>query len=1545
MALLEGTTRDLTNLVQEHHICDTICPCNDIFSMMVIFGNSTSLDSDSLLVECKSVPLGIEEKWPSFLSIGEKLDCPHEKKDTFQLAMHQHQWKEQMTNGSKVLLYNVVNRPWHREPFVESRIKNSGIFVVDDLPRNDRLHGGEICTGAFSGWSHAVTAMAHLGMPITHSWGIDIDPICCDIASKTHGFRRISSAKDGDDLDIFDCISKPPIFQADIRESWFYQSILQLPTDFLMMSPPCQPWTSAVHDAKGLNRRDGMTMIWCWAKAKIVAPKYILMEMVANIIKHPHWGYVKQIIKWAGFEILWIETLQLAEVFPQSRNRVLLTAIRSDIRDECLSPAWTAWPKGRKHTLRTFGCIQHDVERFGEDPFLSQELLQVYLNVNLAPKENGGVYGKVINKDRLRKLRLISLDDTTFPCILANYTKAHHLPIELLQKNGLFGGLFMQEGRPRFLTSPEIFVLMGGISASFLPECREARIHTLGNCIAVPHAAIALLNLMRIGHEAYGDIDIPMMFASIMSLRMKNDNMRIRIMAEGVFIDNLAFDQPAISPTIPIVTFVQIVVQSPTETFTFWLDFKLPIIPAMQLLVGPSMPAKVEVVIHEHFQMLVDEKDTIETCGQHLRIGVPCILHIQDNKLTSSHTNMVAILTPIGPIVIRKDVGMTMQGVQKTIREFFPEVVANYGHEITTVNPLGLEEPCEKICGDMIHFTKPLQHDVLNEFFMQDLEFHNETGSLSIPMTMNRMNDVIMHFTRMGIDQALLSMGWMMVVGQEHKANGLSHKLIFLRHPGRIATDLNSIQMMIAAKLMVAMLKATGERQDNHVLLRVKLWNYLIWEGWHHEDGNVNDFIRLWDKVCDVMQIDVPLRAVLRGKQANIDVPFKVFRHDNEASHDNTMRIHLITGLRGGGNKTDEIIATKNAIAVFLLSKGADLQQTSHFADVATRSAGVVAIQRIMSITNEEEKMNAMQQMSKSLHIKWPSFPKDEHESNRLVRNAAAKKRGGHQQVIKAESFKLIPDNFVNEDGSAVSVRQDVAPNSAGVALMDKELAKQWLDDFKIISQDELSILVLGHDCPSKNRAECNPVHVSVLGPNGQPAVVQCCMHNLGAKKMKIKSNPADQITIASNSIVAITVFRDEIGMNEWKSCLDHPVRLALEALGIDEESSMVSPPWGRSWINQKGKCEPHEALSFQFHTRIPQNKLEAWMRKSGNNGVFVVPKGDDHQLDTRFQIIWLEQTSIELTKTAVDHPNHLGIVRNTKPKGDVVRTMRGIRFRSSDFADAWKILKPHEDCPERIAVKYLYKISPVPVAAKHTDVREWLKGQSWTARPIKALGARMWLIGSEVKQEQSFMCWNGQSVLVKGVNQQMTSKSSPVVAGHFPKSGHQHAGNTNPFRTGDPHQDPWAKYSGNQEGQPSQASVVANTRVAVTTRQVEAPIEQRFKAQDAKIDELTSQIAKMKEKSDTHEKKQEDFMNHVTGEFAAVRTEVDRHLTKMSENFSQSLERAMAKQDRSLGSSIHELKLLLQDKAVPSKKAKCTPKDSKDGLNDEDMPEEDANL
>ena len=159
-------------------------------------------------------------------------------------------------------------------------------------------------------------------------------------------------------------------------------------------------------------------------------------------------------------------------------------------------------------------------------------------------------------------------------------------------------------------------------------------------------------------------------------------------------------------------------------------------------------------------------------------------------------------------------------------------------------------------------------------------------------------------------------------------------------------------------------------------------------------------------------------------------------------------------------------------------------------------------------------------------------------------------------------------------------------------------------------------------------------------------------------------------------------------------------------------------------------------------------------------------------------------------------------------------------------------------------------------------SLKEWLKQQSWKAKPIKALGPKAWLIGSEQKQECSFLRWNDQSILVKQIVQKSSMKMSPILAGNIPKMQNSQG---NAFQKGDPFADPWANYlnSAMPNAGGSGSQVVAKNAAPVT-RSVDAPIEQRFKSQDAKIDDLALQLTMLKSQQESMQSEDQNFRNQV---------------------------------------------------------------------------------
>ena len=876
MTLLESTLKDLQSMLDVHQLRGSICPCIDTFSAIVNINGHKPSNDNGILVDRQIKTVVDEDLWPSLIHNSGILHCQHEMKQNIKVAVTNLVWEDFLSGLDEVLIYNAKNRPWAFEPYVDMKGKNSHFLHVHpkiDLQCGNDIRCIELCTGAFSGWSHATGKLREDGYHIDHTWGLDMDPICCRFVAKTHGFSHITDErqlKDGQHE------MHPCVYQADIREGWFLSHASEKASQLGLMSPPCQPWTNAVQGAKGLNRKDGMTMVWCWARMKLFQPQVVNMEMVSNILQHPHWKYVKQIIEWCGYYILWIETLQLGEVIPQSRKRVLLVAVRKDLKHEVENLTWINWPKTSKQTLRSFGCVMDEICRYQESPTLTKDLLDIYLNEQFAPHD---LKGK--GKSYLREGRIKTLDDMMFPCILANYTKAHHLPMPILIDKGLFGGLLLHEATVRFLTSPEIFVLMGGVVNQWLPMCKEARIHLLGNCISVPHALICILNSIRLFEGFCDSTDVQMTFAQIFGNRMSNTNIRVRMTDEGMYIFRNEMEFPAISPTIPITTFAKIQIKMPTESTFFWIQSGVSIIRAMRCLTGPSMPKDVYMVVHDQIKIPIQEDDTIETCGMEIMCSVPSILYIDDKKCTKCENPFVVVLSPIGPIVIERNVVECVNYVHNTVREHFPEVGVDSGNQYAFVNPIGMKKDGDEPCNDVVFMTPQAVPGTLHPNFLDGIEACCAMGIITIRTTTKRMDDIIQHFHRISLDQVVKTVGWMMVMIPNQVNQQKDARLMFVKQPGCLSVTNEAMQMLIFTRLATVFLPGYDFPHENTIRMRIKLWDFLIWEG-VTVDRKLEDFMNAFVKAGDFIGRPIPLNMIIKGKQANRDFPLKEYLRNEE---------------------------------------------------------------------------------------------------------------------------------------------------------------------------------------------------------------------------------------------------------------------------------------------------------------------------------------------------------------------------------------------------------------------------------------------------------------------------------------------------------------------------------------------------------------------------------------------------------------------------------------------------------------------------------------
>ena len=114
------------------------------------------------------------------------------------------------------------------------------------------------------------------------------------------------------------------------------------------------------------------------------------------------------------------------------------------------------------------------------------EVLAKYLRPELMPSR--GV--QAFSSPEAYRIRA---PDRSAGCFLAQYSFAHCLPSDLLASKGLFGTLVCQGELTRFFAACEVSSMHGTVLPTLCAKERRLSMRLLGNCIAVPHAAVALL--------------------------------------------------------------------------------------------------------------------------------------------------------------------------------------------------------------------------------------------------------------------------------------------------------------------------------------------------------------------------------------------------------------------------------------------------------------------------------------------------------------------------------------------------------------------------------------------------------------------------------------------------------------------------------------------------------------------------------------------------------------------------------------------------------------------------------------------------------------------------------------------------------------------------------------------------------------------------------------------------------------------------------------------------------------------------------------------
>ena len=787
-----------------------------------------------------------------------------------------------------------------------------------------------------------------------------------------------------------------------------------------------------------------------------------------------------------------------------------------------------------------------------------------------------------------------------------------------------------------------------------------------------------------------------------------------------------------------------------------------------------------------------------------------------------------------------------------------------------------------------------------------------------------------------GMEDMLKKCGWFPACVFTRLQEPLQFDIVFVALP-RVPTVTWHFLRTLIKSALVCLGMPKPVHGDDSVMTKVKLWKFVSFKGPLPRMFPMQNFLDIWDQACTIVNDHHAMNLASHAGLVNPDMALKHFSRCGPGDVA-CANLTFVGVLRGGGpnssNQNDKMpahehelnIQQKNALASFMLSQGAELKECVHFIDSLIRGAGPSAISSVMGQKRVSKKWDGISQLAQALHITMPPLGQ-----KLQIANAKAKKKfqaGARSAPVNLPVYALTIENgfLLNQDDTSCLQLQKIAPNVSGAVLMKYCDAKQWLERRIVLSQDELVLIVVGA-CDHPEPDKCLKIQLPVT-LNGEPLIVQGCLHQLGARHVKVPSDDENVIPQTDSQVVSFTAMKDEIPVETWETLIQSPVKHMLRLLGDDvTDVVFVSPPWGRSFQRQNKKVSPAQATTVQFHCRVQKDDLRSVLRAPGNGGVYTCPKTEDKQISPDFMIVWTKSSTVDLAVSLSRCDNHFGLVRSFK--GDNIA--KGIRFTKHDFPAAFAKLRPSDDLPNVVSHNHFFRVELTPIGTTADQIQAWIDAHGWKAKPVRSINATTWLCVAERQFDEVFPQWNSQPVLIKWVQQRKESK--PVVlAGNVHKvlqipSHETHV--ANPADAQIASLDPWGTWikthGGTGLSQTSTGSKPAAPSVpmALPQRKIEAPIEDRFQRQDEHLQHIRDvterEIQVLKDNMQRLEKVVEDQKDVIdmnmeanASEIRALKADTSQQFLNMADVFRESLASAITTHDAAMNAQFSEIKAMI---------------------------------
>lgn len=214
----------------------------------------------------------------------------------------------------------------------------------------------------------------------------------------------------------------------DVQDLLWQKQVQWISHHLWTFSSPCQSWSSAANQ-DGLMSIHGQCLVHSICQAKGFQPAFLGIEQVAGFQLHPQFKFLLNLIRWAGYEMVFERVCDMSDISPVKRHRWPALFVHKDARIRQVSQPWPKAPVAP----RDFDALHlhDDSARHAFEP--SFQIASKYFSEDFMPKWRNHWTKADIIAFRVPKL------DAVLPTFMKQYGNSHNLKESLLRTKGLFG--------------------------------------------------------------------------------------------------------------------------------------------------------------------------------------------------------------------------------------------------------------------------------------------------------------------------------------------------------------------------------------------------------------------------------------------------------------------------------------------------------------------------------------------------------------------------------------------------------------------------------------------------------------------------------------------------------------------------------------------------------------------------------------------------------------------------------------------------------------------------------------------------------------------------------------------------------------------------------------------------------------------------------------------------------------------------------------------------------------------------------------------------